>query len=305
MKNKSLWDLINYNNNFDIKSKRVNEKLIFNMLLSKTLTMFKYENLPNTIPAEILEHTLQTTGIGFIFEYNNDLICLPITLLYDEVDYYNRPTKGNVYLHDTKQQKTVNLDSGVIISNDYMNQGMTPLFNKYSSLMVDSELTLYIANIWKRASKVISASDDQTIQSAREYVNKIEQGDISIISTNPILNDLSVNTDNVTSVSISELIQYDNYIKSTVYNEIGLSSNKTLKKERLITSEVEQDNDRIYPFVDNMFSCREKAVEEINDKFNLNIKVEFNSSWDKKTEPAVDESKTTEDESTERFVDNV
>ena len=86
MSNKSLWDLINYNNNFDIKSKKVNEKLIFNMLLSKTLTMFKYENLPNTIPVEILEHTLQTTGTGFIFEYNNDLICLPITFLYDVVD---------------------------------------------------------------------------------------------------------------------------------------------------------------------------------------------------------------------------
>lgn len=285
MNDKKLWDLVNYKNSYDVKSKKVNEQFIFTMLLSKTLTMFKYDNLPKTLPVEIIEYTLQTNGIGFVFKYGDDLICLPISLLYDEVDYYNRPIKGQVYFNDTKELKTVNLDTGVVIKNDYLNQGLTPLYNKFSSLIADSELTLYIANIWKRASKVISASDDQTIQSAREYVKKIEDGDISIISTNPILNDLNINTDNVTSVSINELIQYDNYIKSILYNEIGLSFNKSLKKERLITSEVEQDNNSIYPFIDNMYSCRVKGVEEINTKFDLDISVDFNSSWSKnKTE---------------------
>lgn len=285
MNDKKLWDLVNYKNSYDVKSKKVNEQFIFTMLLSKTLTMFKYANLPKTLPVEIIEYTLQTNGMGFVFKYGDDLICLPVSLLYDEVDYYNRPIKGQIYFNDTKELKTINLNTGVVIKNDYMNQGLTPLYNKFSSLIADSELTLYIANIWKRASKVISASDDQTIQSAREYVKKIEDGDISIISTNPILNDLNINTDNVTSVSINELIQYDNYVKSILYNEIGLSFNKSLKKERLITSEVEQNNNSIYPFIDNMYSCRVKGVEEINTKFDLDISVDFNSSWSKnKTE---------------------
>lgn len=292
---RNLWDLVNKNNTFNISNKVGNENLLFNMFLSKTLTMFKYKGLPNSIPYEILENYLQTTGKVFIFKHNDDLIALPIELNSDKVDYYNRPTTGNIFLNDEKNLITVDLKDGVLISNDYLQLGFTELFNKYSYLINQSELTLYIANVWKRASKIISASDDSTIQSAKEYVNKIENGDISIISTNPIFNDLNITTDNVTSVSLSELIQYDNYFKSNLFNEIGLSSNKDMKKERLITSEIEQNNNVIYPFVDNMLDCRKTGISKVNEMFNLNISVEFDSSWNEDTEPKED-SQTPEPE---------
>lgn len=285
---RNLWDLVNKNNTFNITNKVGNENLLFNMFLSKTLTMFKYKGLPDSIPYEILENYLQTTGKAFIFKHNEELIALPIELNTDKVDYYNRPTTGNIFLNDEKKLITVDLKDGVLISNDYLQLGFTELFDKYSYLINQSELTLYIANIWKRASKIISASDDSTIQSAKEYVNKIENGDISIISTNPIFNDLNITTDNVTSVSLSELIQYDNYFKSNLFNEIGLSSNKDMKKERLITSEIEQNNNVIYPFVDNMIDCRKTGISKVNEMFNLNISVEFDSSWNEDTEPKKD-----------------
>ena len=292
---RNLWDIVNKNNTFSIDNKVMNENLLFNMFLSKTLTMFKYKGLPDSIPYEILENYLQTTGKAFIFKYDDDLIALPIDLNTDKVDYYNRPTTGNVFINGENKLITVNLKDGVLISNDYLQLGFTNLFNKYSYLINQSELTLYIANIWKRASKIISASDDSTIQSAKEYVKKIENGDISIISTNPIFNDLNITTDNVTSVSLSELIQYDNYFKSNLFNEIGLSSNKDMKKERLITSEIEQNNNVIYPFVDNMIDCRKTGISKVNEMFNLNISVEFNSSWNDDTEPKED-SQTLETE---------
>ena len=300
---RNLWDLVNKNNTFNITNKVGNENLLFNMFLSKTLTMFKYKGLPDSIPYEILENYLQTTGKAFIFKYDDDLIALPIELNSDKVDYYNRPTTGNVFLNNEKKLITVDLKDGVLISNDYLQLGFTELFNKYSYLINQSELTLYIANVWKRASKIISASDDGTIQSAKEYVNKIENGDISIISTNPIFNDLNITTDNVTSVSLSELIQYDNYFKSNLFNEIGLSSNKDMKKERLITSEIEQNNNVIYPFVDNMIDCRKTGISKVNEMFNLNVSVEFDSSWNEDTEPKEDtqtpNTEPTEDEETE------
>lgn len=282
--NNKLWDLVNKNSTFSIDNKAMNENFLYYMFLSKTLTMFKYQGLPDSIPYEILENYLQTTGKVFIFKHNGELIALPITLNYDKVDHYNRPTTGNIFLNDEKKLITMDLKDGVLINNDYLQLGFNELFNKYSYLINQSELTLYIANIWKRASKIISASDDNTIQSAKEYVKKIENGDISIISTNPIFNDLNINTDNVTSVSLSELIQYDNYFKSNLFNEIGLSSNKDMKKERLITSEVEQNNNVIYPFIDNMIDCREMGIQKLNEMFNLNVTVEFKSSWNNKPE---------------------
>ncbi len=56
-----------------------------------------------------------------------------------------------------------------------------------------------------------------------------------------------------------------------------------MKKERLISSEVENGMNSIYPLVDNMFNCRKNALSEINEKFDTNINVEFTSSWEYRT----------------------
>ena len=57
-------------------------------------------------------------------------------------------------------------------------------------------------------------------------------------------------------------------------------SKKKKKKERLISSEVENGMNSIYPLVDNMMNCRKQAIDKINKKFNTNISVEFTSSWE-------------------------
>ena len=61
---------------------------------------------------------------------------------------------------------------------------------------------------------------------------------------------------------------------------MGLTSNSQMKKERLISAEVEVSNSGIYPIVDNMLECRRAGIQKINDMFGTNIQVEFNSSWD-------------------------
>ena len=53
-----------------------------------------------------------------------------------------------------------------------------------------------------------------------------------------------------------------------------------MKKERLVTSEIETGLNSIYPLVDNMINCRKKALLEINEKFTTDIDVEFTSSWE-------------------------
>lgn len=273
------WNYLQGNLNYSIENKRSNEVAIINNILNKTLGMFSYENLPSTLPPEEIEKILQTNGKVFIFDYEGNIVAVKIDLLYDDVDIYGRPLKGNIYLQDKKEFITVNLSDGVLISNDYLGLGMLPVLEKYSKFINESELTLYITNIWKRASKLISVSDDSTLNSARAFINKMEQGEIGIISTNPIIDSLTISNETVTTVSMGDLIQYDNYFKSLLFNEIGLSYNKQMKKERLITSEVEQDQDTNKPVIENMLTCRIKGIEKINRKYNLNVTVDISESW--------------------------
>ena len=51
-----------------------------------------------------------------------------------------------------------------------------------------------------------------------------------------------------------------------------------MKKERLIRAEV-NNAEFIYPYIDNMLQARKMGVKAMNEKYNLNVSVEFSSIW--------------------------
>ena len=265
--------------NYSITNKTENVKTIIDGYLNKTLTMFYYDNLPDTLPIEEIEKILQLNGTGFITMVDDKLIILKGNYNYEKVDIYNRPYEINCYLPDKREYKTFNINDGVIIKNDYLERGLLPIFKKWGYLTNESETTLTIANRFKRMVKTFIANDDPTAESIKTYLNKVNSGETSVIMGSVLWDSVKVDGE-TNSNTLHELIEYDNYIKSELYKEIGLYSNDNMKKERLITSEVETGFNSIYPLVDNMLNCRKIAINKINDKFNTNIKVEFTSSWE-------------------------
>lgn len=264
---------------YSATNKAENVQNIIDGVLNKTLTMFLYTNLPDTLPIEELEKILQLSGTGFITMIDEQLVALKGAYSYDEVDVYNRPYKINCYLPDKKTYKMFNISDGVIIKNDYLERGLLPIFKKWGYLINESELTLIIANRYKRMVKTFIANDDPTAESVRTYLAKVDKGESSVITSNILWDSIKIDGETNTN-TLHELIEYDNYIKSELYKEIGLYSNDNMKKERLISSEVENGMNSIYPLVDNMLNCRKQAIDKINKKFNTNISVEFTSSWE-------------------------
>ena len=257
-----------------------NIRHLIQSFLNKTLTMFLYEDLPESIDYVELEKLLQLRGLAFITEYKDKLVALPIDLIFDEVDVYGNALKGNVYLNDIREVKTMSVENGVIIKNDYLGLGLMEIFKKYAFLINESTTTLYLANLWKRTEKVFTANDDGTAESVKNYLEKVKNGEIGIITTSLLYESINVKVPQSIGTSLHDLIEYDNYIKSQFYNEIGLYHYGNMKKERLITSEVEVGKNTAYPLVDNMLNSRRKGLKELNEKYNLNAKVEFTSSWE-------------------------
>ena len=265
--------------NYDVTSKRKNVQNIIDGVLNKTLTMFLYTNLPNSLPIDEFEKILQLSGSGFVTTIDEKLVVLKGTYNYDKVDIYGRPSEINCYLPDKKQYKMFKISDGVMIKNDYLERGLLPIFKKWGYLINESELTLIIANRYKRMVKTFIANDDPTAESIRTYLTKVDNGESSVITSNMLWESIKIDGES-TSNTLHELIEYDNYIKSELYKEIGLYSNDNMKKERLITSEVETGMNSIYPLADNMLNCRQQAIDKINEKFNTNISIEFTSSWE-------------------------
>ena len=130
-----------------------------------------------------------------------------------------------------------------------------------------------------RLQTIISANDDMTVESAKQYLKDIFNGKMGVIAEQKLFDSLKVNNANTKNNNISDLIELEQYIKASLYNEIGLSANYNMKKERLINAEVEQNTDILYPLIDDMMECRQQAINEINELYGLDIKIKFSSSW--------------------------
>ena len=265
---------------YDYKDKSKNVNQLNNYMLAKTLSMFEYTGLPETIPAKELEKILQLKGFAFISEVDGKLYAFACSKS-GEQDAYGNPlqvTIANPYL---KFNKTLNIDGdGVLFSSDEMDLGLYPLFEKCNTQLVENEITMTLWGFNARTQKLISAPDDKTKESADLYLKKIIDGDLSVIGENALFDGVKVQaTQNGQGVTVQSMIEYHQYIKSVLFNEVGISSNFNMKRERLVSGEVEQSEDSLFPFVYNMLQCRQNAVNAINEKYGLNITVDFGSVW--------------------------
>lgn len=248
--------------------------------------MFDYENLPDTLKSSIMEDQLQENGYTVIFKYQNNLYSTVAGLSGCEKSPYNEPTTAiiNVPALNFNQTLIINKDC-VLIKNDDLMVGLMPTILKHGTLSIENEITMLLADYNARIQTLISAGTDQTIQDAQNYINQIIDGNLSVIGESAFYQDLKThNPSQNAKENFQDLIAYQQYIKSDLYNELGLSSLNNMKKERLITSEVDSESDQIFPLVDNMLRNRKEGIEMVNKLFNGKINVDFGSTWKDKAD---------------------
>jgi len=265
---------------YDYTSKKENVNHLVDHFLTKTLTMFKYEGLPPSIPEDELEKLLQNKGFCFITENDKkELIAFEGSLSGQEKDFYQRPTK--IIITNPLFSKTLDLTEGVLFKNDTLSNGVLWLVEKYSSLINETDISMMFGNYNSRIQTLISASDDTTIESAKEYLSKIQEGELGVIAESKLFESLKVSPSSSNSKKdLTDLIELQQYFKATLFNELGLNANYNMKRERLTDDEVQANTDNLRPFIDNMLLEREKAVQELNKKYNLEVKVSFSSVWE-------------------------
>lgn len=275
---------------YDYKSKRANVNQLNKYMLAKTLSMFEYENLPATIPARELEKLLQRNGYAFITKAPDGELYAFTGGLGGETDVYGNATQIVITNPALKYNATLDIKKdGVLFYNDDMAAGLLAFYEKQNTLLVENEINMVVWGYNSRTQKLISAPDDKSKESADLYVKKIIDGELSVIGENALFDGVKVQPANNSSGNgVSQMIEYHQYIKSCLFNEVGLPSNFNMKKERLISSEIDQAEDSLFPLVYNMMENRIAAVNLINEMFGTNIKVGFGSVWALKNKKLVD-----------------
>lgn len=148
---------------------------------------------------------------------------------------------------------------------------------------------IYAERLWKmdrivdininaqKTPLIILANENQRL-TMKNQLNDFDEDALYIFGTS------SINRDNIKALNTEAPFVADKVydIRSKVWNEaltyLGIANIQQSKKERLITDEVNRQMGGVMACRNSRLRARQKACEEINAMFNLNVSVEFDET---------------------------
>lgn len=230
---------------------------------------------------------LQVNGVACITDHEGELYCFSGSM-GGELDIYYRPTKfvvSNPHFAPDGFYKECIINgfekhTGVLMYNDTEWQGLTSLIARYASLMTENVLTVRVADIMLRKMDIIIAGTDKAKKSSEVFLKQLEDGKIASLADSQFME--SIRTLPVSNYNGSYLIQFielQQYLKGSFYNELGLRANYNMKREAIGEGESTLDADSVLPLCENMLACRRKTIALVNQLYNTDISVDYNSAW--------------------------
>lgn len=286
-------------------------KSIYNymmLMFDRTNQMFEYKNLPETIPAYMLELYLQVNGHVCVTKVNGDLYALPGGL-GGAPDPYYRPTlyivanpglgfskSLDIKNHLPPYAKQDSQGECVVMRNDTNFRGLFYLFSRYATELAENDVSIRSAQINSRQQTFIAANTDRQIASANAYFDNLEKGKIIAVGDQAFLDGINVaNVATQGSNAIIQLIELQQYLKASWYNDIGLNANYNMKREYQSEDELQLSDDVFLPLIDDMLRCRTEALDYVNRLYGTQISVSKNSAWEDMTEPEAKEKSEPEE----------
>lgn len=260
---------------YDISNVATGSDYYTKFLLSKCQNLFVYENLPDTLNAWEIEKSLIIKGNGAIIKKKGQLY-IPFTGSVYGYDEYNVPNKftfaqpllgGGNYTDNKDCVILWNMESDKM---DYSSSLLFEVIKRYARMLADVDSTIHSQLIGKRMCRVGMAQNSQVGQAVDEVLSRIEIGENRTIINPQMLIDGFKPLDFNGTQSLGELTQMRDYILNCFYNEIGLQTLEE-KKERMIVSEVEQDDKLLSSNIDEMYDMRLRNIEKVNKLFNTSI----------------------------------
>ena len=261
-----------------INDKTMNDYLDRLKMLATSL--FTWKNLDKycgTGASRFLELALYENGRG-VFVKDDELGYLALKVNpNDKLNVYNLPTK--VIACSTGYNKNYNFDDVVYIMNNEIEKPTSEFIELFAYRLYETERTIDI-NLNAQKTPVLIEGDTKTILTLKQvYTNY--SGNIPFVFGNKQF-DIS-NKLNVLKTDAPFLIEKLDIHKHQIFNDVltvlGIQNANTDKKERLITDEVNSNDELVKYYLNCFYKTRKKACEEINKKFNLDIDIELNKDF--------------------------
>ena len=244
-----------------------------NRLTELSISMFDWKNLPDTIDARFLELALFNDGMAVFFKDEVMGYLGLQVMIGGALDVYRIPITRTAFAQNGYQMKLDQSNSVIIFKNMLHTNSILDV-QEMSKRLYEIQRTIDVNVIQQKTPKIITCTENQRLVMKNLYAQYI--GNEPFIFGDKNLDLSGIKTFDTTSPYVADKL-YD--LKTQYWNEaltyLGISNVNTVKKERMITDEVQRNLGGTIASRYSRLFMRQQACEQINKMFGLNISVDY------------------------------
>lgn len=256
-------------------------------LYSRIMNIFEYENVPEEIDLQSLKLFLFLKGKVVFYKIGDEYLIQPFEYT-DKLNKYYIPTNGRVvnpWLPTGHQNWLFEVEKECVIYNSTPDirkfkyySIVADLIWKTANQLAENDISYYCIQRNHRLIAIFTAENDKQKAECNRVLDRLYEGYPDITMEEDLVSHIRVNpiAMNSTRSSITELIEFQQYVLANFYHSFGINSNYNLKREQLNSNEIDVNKEVLRLNIDDMLKCREMGVSKINDKYGLDIRVHLN-----------------------------
>ena len=246
-------------------------------LTELSISMFEWQNLPETVDPRFLELTLFSDGQAVFFQDEAlGYLALQCTI-NGRLNVYRVPIDRRAYAVNGYQRNLNDKDS-VIIWNNYLHTNAIVDVKQFARRLYNLDRIIDVNANAQKTPVMILADEQQRLTMLNLYQKY--DGNEPVIFGDKNLDLKGVSCLRTDAPYVADKI-YE--LKTQIWNEaltyLGISNVNTQKKERMVTDEVIRNLGGTIASRYSRLEARREACKQINKMFGLNVQVDFREDY--------------------------
>ena len=241
------------------------------------LSMFEWTNLPSSMNARFLEMCLYYQGQAAMFY--DDVLGYVNTMCSDGgyINIYGLPTQLVCYSYRFNQRRSLYMDSNsgaekgeecILVMNNYQRVPTADTISLFAMRLAEAQRTADV-NIKAQRTPILITTDQKQYFTLKKMYEEYDGNTPAIFAdknviTPDALKSLKTDADFVAN----DVMDYKREIWNEFLTTMGIS-NLSEKRERMISNEVDSNNELINLNLQSLLIPRKEACKQFNEKYGL------------------------------------
>lgn len=249
----------------------------YNRLTELAVSMFDWENLPDTIDARFLELCLFGDGMCVFFKDDVLGFLALQCMIGGPLNVYRIPIQRKAFAQNGYQME-LNEDNSVIIFNNFLHTNSQLDVEMFSKRLYNLDRAIDVNANAQKTPVLIICDENERLTMKNLY--KQYEGNEPFIFGNKALNTKELKVLKTDAPYVADKLYQ---LKTQIWNEaltyLGISNTNITKKERMISDEVIRNMGGVIASRYSRLEARRQAADQINKMFGLNIEVSYREDF--------------------------